>query len=184
MRRGSPLRTSCPDEQLFLPRHAGRFFSVALCLISALKKLWRYTAGSVHFTYRLRRSRITCRIAVGLLRSPDLRDLNGRRFASLTRRHHWTVSPPLANLATTYDFKSVAAEAGSGGAAFLLHILVLCRMPLAYLALVRQECRTYYCLWSLSGIFRYPGRLFGLSLRGGASLSGAVDMAFMGFQGT
>ena len=120
MRRGCPLRTSCPDEQLFLPRHAGRFFSDALCIISALKKLWRYTAGSVHFTYRLRRSRITCRIAVGLLRSPDLRDLNGRRFASLTRRHHWTVSPPLANLATTYDFKSVAAEAGSGGAAFLL----------------------------------------------------------------
>ena len=40
--------------------------------------------ASVHLAYRLRRSRITFRIAVGLLRSPDLRDLNGRRFASLT----------------------------------------------------------------------------------------------------
>ena len=33
---------------------------------------------------------------------------------------------------------------GIGGAAFLLHILALLRMPVAYLAIVRQECRTSY----------------------------------------
>ena len=33
---------------------------------------------------------------------------------------------------------------GIGGAAFLLLILVLLCMPVAYLAIVRQECRTSY----------------------------------------
>ena len=71
-------------------------------------------AGERTPSYRLRRSRITFRIAIGLLRSPDLRGLNCRRFASLTRRlriigrfhRPWQISAPQV----APDFKSVAAN--------------------------------------------------------------------------
>ena len=56
-----------------------------------------------------------------------------------------TVSKPLnLYLARNRFVHSQMTIYGIGGAAFLLHILALLRMPVAYLAIVRQECRTSY----------------------------------------